>query len=47
MMGMPAAGGSVAMPARSMVLGMEPREAVSWMEAEMVPVFPLGNLRDR
>jgi len=27
--------------------GMEPREAVSWMEAEMVPVFPLGNLRDR
>jgi 2-oxoglutarate ferredoxin oxidoreductase subunit beta len=27
--------------------GMEPREAVSWVEAEMVPVFPLGNLRDR
>src|SRR5208283_751731 len=27
--------------------GMEPREAVSWLEAEMTPIFPLGNLRDR
>jgi 2-oxoglutarate ferredoxin oxidoreductase subunit beta len=27
--------------------GMESREAVAWLESDMVPIFPLGNLRDR
>ncbi len=27
--------------------GMEPREATAWVDGEMVPVFPLGNFRDR
>jgi 2-oxoglutarate/2-oxoacid ferredoxin oxidoreductase subunit beta len=27
--------------------GMEPREANSWVDSDMVPFFPLGNLRDR
>jgi 2-oxoglutarate ferredoxin oxidoreductase subunit beta len=27
--------------------GMAPRDAAAWVDAEMVPVFPIGNLRDR
>jgi 2-oxoglutarate/2-oxoacid ferredoxin oxidoreductase subunit beta len=27
--------------------GVEPREAAAWIDSAMVPVFPLGNLRDR
>ncbi|MGA2763208.1 MAG: thiamine pyrophosphate-dependent enzyme [Spirochaetia bacterium] len=27
--------------------GMEPRDAVSWVDSDMIPCFPLGNLRDR
>ncbi len=27
--------------------GMEPREAAAWVEQAMIPIFPLGNLRDR
>ena len=27
--------------------GIEPREAAAWIDQAMVPVFPLGNLRDR
>ncbi len=27
--------------------GMEPVQALAWLEEAMVPVFPLGNLRDR
>ncbi len=27
--------------------GLEPREAAAWVDQSMVPVFPLGNLRDR
>jgi len=27
--------------------GVEPREAAAWIAEAMVPVFPLGNLRDR
>jgi len=27
--------------------GMEPREAASWVDSDMVPIFPLGVLRDK
>lgn len=27
--------------------GMEPRDAASWVDSDMIPYFPLGNLRDR
>lgn len=27
--------------------GMEPKEAAAWIDQAMVPVFPLGNLRDK
>jgi 2-oxoglutarate/2-oxoacid ferredoxin oxidoreductase subunit beta len=27
--------------------GMEPRDAVAWIDSDMVPFFPLGNFRDR
>ncbi|HVO40666.1 MAG TPA: thiamine pyrophosphate-dependent enzyme [Spirochaetia bacterium] len=27
--------------------GLEPREAASWVDSDMVPYFPLGNIRDR
>jgi 2-oxoglutarate/2-oxoacid ferredoxin oxidoreductase subunit beta len=27
--------------------GLEPREAASWIDSDMIPYFPLGNLRDR
>jgi 2-oxoglutarate ferredoxin oxidoreductase subunit beta len=27
--------------------GLEPKEAAAWIDKEMVPYFPLGNLRDR
>jgi len=27
--------------------GLEPREAASWVDSDMVPYFPLGNVRDR
>jgi 2-oxoglutarate/2-oxoacid ferredoxin oxidoreductase subunit beta len=27
--------------------GVEPREAAAWIDSDMVPIFPLGNLRDR
>jgi 2-oxoglutarate ferredoxin oxidoreductase subunit beta len=27
--------------------GLEPRDAASWVDSDMTPVFPLGNLRDR
>jgi 2-oxoglutarate ferredoxin oxidoreductase subunit beta len=27
--------------------GLEPREAAAWIDSDMVPYFPLGNLRDK
>ena len=27
--------------------GLEPRDAASWIDSDMIPYFPLGNIRDK